>query len=123
MIYLDVAKEIERKRRRLHESIEKNGINSEETRRISIEIDNLLNEYYRKEKQYNENNTMIVFYEKSIKELKNLTLDSGGFPNVKLWNEYALKNNCLNSVSLEFISKLNWHKLEKKIRLELIKKS
>ena len=92
MIYLDVAKEIERKRRRLHESIEKNGINSEETRRISIEIDNLLNEYYRKEKQYNENNTMIVFYEKSIKELKNLTLDSGGFPNVKLWNEYALKN-------------------------------
>lgn len=120
MIYLDVEKEIERKRRKLHNSITKNGINSEETRKISIEIDNLLNEYYRKEKQYNENNTMIVFYEKSIKELKNLTLDSGGFPNVKLWNKYALKNNCLNSASLEYISGMNWHKLEKKIRLELI---
>ncbi len=123
MIYLDVEKEIERKRRRLHESIEKNGINSKETRKISIEVDNLLNEYYNKVKQYNEGNTMIVFYEKSLKELKDLMLDLGGFPNIKLWNEYALKNNCLNSASLEYISGLNWHKLEKKIRLELIKKS
>lgn len=123
MIYLDVEKEIERKRRRLHESIEKNGINSEETKKISIEIDNLLNEYYNKVKQYNEGNTMIVFYEKSLKELRNLTLDLGTFPVVRLWNEYALKNNCLNSASLEYISGLNWHKLEKKIRLELIKKS
>lgn len=122
MIYLDVAKEIERKRKKLHESIEKNGINSEETRKISVEIDNLLNEYYKKAKQYNEGNTMIVFYEKSLKELKNLMLDLGEFPSVKLWNKYASKNNCLNSVSLEYVSSLNWHKLEKNIRLELIKK-
>lgn len=120
MIYLDVAKEIERKRKKLHESIEKNGINSEETRKISVEIDNLLNEYCKKVKKYNEGNTMIVFYEKSLKELKDLMLDLGGFPNVKLWNKYALKNNCLNSASLEYISGMNWHKLEKKIRLELI---
>lgn len=123
MIYLDVEKEIETKRKRLHESIEKNGINSKETRKISIEIDNLLNKYYKKAKQYNEKNTMTVFYEKSLKELKDLMLDLGEFPSLRLWNEYASKNNCLNSASLEYISGLNWHKLEKKIRLELIKKS
>lgn len=119
MIYLDVEKEIERKRRKLHKSIEKNGINSKETRKISIEIDNLLNEYYNKVKQYNEGNTMIVFYEKSLKELRNLTLDLGTFPVVKLWNEYALKNNCLNSASLEYISGLNWNKLRTKILSEI----
>lgn len=122
MIYLDIAREIERKRRLLHSSIRKNGIDSEKTRRISVEIDNLINEYCKKEREYNENNTMIVYYKKSLKELRNLMLDTGSFPNVKVWNEYALKNNCLNYVSMEYISGSNWHELERKIKFNIIKK-
>lgn len=119
MIYLDVAKEIERKRRKLHESIKENGIDSEKTRKISVEIDNLLNEYYKKEKQYDEENTMLAFYRESLQELRNLTIDLGSFPTTQVWNNYAMKNNCLNNVSIEYISGLNWHKLRTRILSEI----
>lgn len=119
MIYLDVAKEIERKRRKLHESIKRNGIDSEETKKISIEIDNLLNEYYKKEKQYNYRSIMTVFYQESLRQLRNLTLDLGSFPTVEVWNEYAYKNNCLSSISMQYISGLNWHKLRTRILSEI----
>ena len=119
MIYLDVAKEIEVKRKKLHESIRKNGIDSIETRKISLEIDNLLNKYYKIEKEYDENNTMIVKYKKSLNELRNLTIDLGSFPNTKIWNKYAMENNCLNHISIEYISGVNWHKIEKRVKLEI----
>lgn len=122
MIYLDIAKEIERKRRKLHNSIEKNGIDSEETKKISLEIDNLLNKYYKIEKKYNEDNIISILYKKSIKEIKKLTIDLGSFPTTKIWNEYAFKNDCLSSISLEYITGLNWHKLERKIKLDITKK-
>ena len=120
MVYLDVAKEIKIKRKELHSSIRKNGKDSIVTKKISIEIRKLLNKYYKKGKQYNYNSTMMVFYERSLKQLKSLTLDLGSFASTKVWNEYADKNDCLSSASMEYISGLNWNKLRTKILLEIL---
>lgn len=119
MMFLDIEKEIERKRKKLHNSIRKNGLNSEETRKISIEIDNLLNEYYKNEKQYDYRSTMLGFYQESLRQLRNLTLDLGSFPSIEVWNEYAYKNDCLSSVSMQYISGLNWNKLRTRILSEI----
>lgn len=100
--------------------------NIEIERKIKNEIDvaepntnrpiaNWISECYTEE----EHNRMFVCYKKSLEELKNLTKDLGSFPSTKLWNEYALKNDCLSYVSMEYISKLNWHKLKRKIKLEI----
>lgn len=75
MIYLDVAKKIEELREKLHKSIDKNGINAKETQKISGNIDKLVNEYYKEEKRYDENNELLIAYNKTIKALKQLTID------------------------------------------------
>lgn len=75
MIYLDVAKKIEELREKLHKSIDKNGINAKETQKISSNIDKLVNEYYKEEKRYDENNELLIAYNKTIKALKQLTID------------------------------------------------
>lgn len=117
MIYLDVAKKIEKLREKLHESINRNGLSSKETQKISSEVDKLVNVYYKQEKKYEEDNDMLIAYNRSIEELKQLTIDLGDFPNVKIWTEYAKRNNCLSYISIEYISGLNWHKLASKIKL------
>ncbi len=43
---------LKRIRNKLHVMIEKYGLNSKETRKVSKHFDDVLNEYYRKEVQY-----------------------------------------------------------------------
>lgn len=108
-----LTKEIEKARKRLHNSIEKNGLNSTETRKISLEIDALINIYYSKELRnktkgrfYSHGNFMGEIYTNSFENLRNLTVDLGEFPTLKIWNEYAKKNICLSVQSIEYISRL-----------------
>ncbi len=75
MIYLDVAKKIEKLREKLHKSINENGLNSKETQKISKEVDKLVNEYYKQDKKYEEDNEMLIAFNKSIEALKQLTID------------------------------------------------
>lgn len=83
MIYLDVARKIEKLRGKLHKSINKNGLNSEETQKISREVDKLVNKYYKKEQQYQENKgALSEEYKEAYEELKKLTKQFGEFPSV-----------------------------------------
>ena len=47
MIYKDIAKKIEKLRKKLHKSIEKNGVDSRKTIRISQKLDEIINVYFK----------------------------------------------------------------------------
>ena len=76
---------IEQLRNKLHESIEKYGINAEETRKISVEIDKMLNE-----RGYNESNLIYNKYLESMLELRKISKIFGKFPTIDEWNKYCL---------------------------------
>lgn len=109
----------EKLRDKLHNSIEKNGINSPETKKISERFDKLVNSYYLHQKQYDKDNIMYKAFEDSIKELRKITREFGEFPSVEGWNKYAKEKLLLCSSSLEYISGLNWHSLRNRILAEI----
>lgn len=108
---------IEQLRNKLHESIDKYGINAEKTRKISVEIDKMLNE-----RGYNESNLIYNKYLESMFELRKISKIFGKFPTIDEWNKYAKENMLLNSESIKYISGLNWHKLKDRIKKDLNKK-
>lgn len=124
----NIFRKIKKARLELEESIKKNGINSFETRKISDEIDKLINEYEKSANIviYPNNSEMKAYYDKSYNALKKITDDFKKFPTVEEWNYYAKENNLLSNVSLEYISKLNWNylkiKVEREINFKIIKK-
>ena len=117
----DVFKKISSLRNKLHKSIEKTGLNSEQTRKISIEIDELVKEYYDsiRETEYPEYSDMYLYYKKSYEALKSVTRQLTKFPTVPEWNKFAKTNGYLGHVPLEYISKLNWKYLKIKVEREL----
>jgi len=114
-------KKIRSLRKKLDKSIQKSGLNSNETRKISNEMDILINEYYSsiEQKEYSEESNMIDYYKQSYKALKKITDEMKKFPSVQEWNKYAKENNYLSNVSLEYISKLRWNYLRVKVLREL----
>ena len=103
-------RKIEKLREKMHKSIEENGIDSVETRELSLKIDNLINKYYQdlqEQKQYLKNSEMYQFYIDSYKELEKVTLEFGEFPKSEDWNHYAKQNGYMTSISMEYISNLN----------------
>lgn len=107
--------DFEKLRDKLHESIEIYGLDSEQTRKISKRYNDLVNDYYQNEKQYNEDSLMYKKYIESVKSLRKMTKDFIEFPTIKLWNFYAKEHNLLNSESLKYISGNNWHNLRNRI--------
>lgn len=105
----------EKLRKKLDESIETTGISSEKTRKISIKYNELVNNYYKKEKQYHAGNFMHKKYLESVQNLRKVTKDFVKFPTIKEWNYYAKENNLLNTESLKYISGNTWHELRNKI--------
>ena len=101
----------ERLRKKLNESIEQNGLNSEKTKKISRKFDELINSYYEKEVQYSHESIMYKKYVESINELSKITKDFAEFPSIPEWNKYAKEKGLLNSESIKYISGLNWHDL------------
>ncbi|MCI8761080.1 MAG: hypothetical protein HFJ34_08280 [Clostridia bacterium] len=102
-------------RKKLHNSIEINGLNSEKTWKISKRYNELVNFHYQNERQYRSNNFMYRKYQESIRYLKRITIDFVEFPTIKEWNHYAKENDLLNSESIKYMSGSSWHKLRNKI--------
>ena len=117
----DSIKKIRSLRNKLHKSIKKNGLDSDETRKISDEMDKLLNEYYDNIQRisYPSDSEMKIYYEYSYKQLKIVTQQLERFPSVQEWNKFAKENVLLSSMSMQYISKLNWNYLRTKILREL----
>lgn len=117
----DEIKKIRNLRSKLHKSIKENGLNSEETRKISSDIDILINEYYDsiEKTKYPLDSEMIVYFNKSYEALKNMTKQLKKFPTVREWNKYAKENKYLLHLSLEYISKLDWNYLQVKVEREI----
>ncbi len=116
----NLLKQIRSIKKKLENSIRKNGLNSPETRKISDKIDKAINDYYSSIKSVNfpSNSKMEVFYKRSYFILKKITEDFGKFPTVVEWNKYAKENGYLSSTSMEYISKLNWNYLKIKVERE-----
>ncbi len=117
----DSIKKIRSLRNKLHKSIKKNGLDSDETRKISDEMDKLINEYYDNIQRisYPSDSEMKIYYEYSYKQLKIVTQQLERFPSVQEWNKFAKENVLLSSMSMQYISKLNWNYLRTKILREL----
>ena len=117
----DSIKKIRSLRNKLHKSIKKNGLYSDETRKISDEMDKLINEYYDNIQRisYPANSEMKVYYEQSYKQLKIVTQQLERFPSTQEWNKFAKENCLLSSMSMQYISKLNWNYLRAKVLREL----
>lgn len=117
----DVYRKINSLRKKLDKSIEKTGLNSNETREISKEIDKLINEYEKSVKivDFPQNSEIFLWYKQSYFELKKITKKNDKFPSIVEWNRYAKNNDLLNHASLEYISKLNWNYLRVKILREI----
>lgn len=117
----DSIKKIRSLRNKLHKSIKKNGLDSDETRKISDEMDILINEYYDNIQRisYPTGSEMKIYYEYSYKQLKIVTQQLERFPSVQEWNKFAKENVLLSSMSMQYISKLNWNYLRTKILREL----
>lgn len=113
---------IERLREKLHEKLNSYDTLSPEVCKISQRLDKLINKHYETEVPYPINSSMKTYYYTSYNHLLNLTKDLSEFPTVKLWDEYAVKNNLLGHISMEFISGMNWNNLRDYILLEIDKK-
>lgn len=48
---------------------------------------------------------MDLMYNRSYEHLKALTTEIDEFSSIETWNKYAKKNSCLNSQSMEYISR------------------
>lgn len=112
---------IERLREKLHEAIDKYGINSNETAEISKKIDKEIDKYYNEEnkKEYPEWSNTPMYFEESYKLLKKVTKEFGEFPTVGGWNKYAKEYNLFSAVSIEYITGLDWNHLRVKVKKEV----
>lgn len=106
-------------RNKLHISIEKYGLNSEETKKISNKFDELVNSYYRNEIQYSEDSIMYIKYIESMKILRKITKVFSKYPTIDKWNKYAKEKHLLCSESLKYITGINWHDLRSRIKSEI----
>lgn len=117
----DNVKRIKSLRNKLHKSIKKYGVKAEETRKISDEMDKLINEYYDNIQQieYPSDSEMRIYYEQSYRAMKTITQQLERFPSIQEWNKFAKENCLLSSMSMQYISKLNWNYLRTKVLREL----
>ena len=99
----DNVKRIKSLRNKLHKSIKKYGVNAEETRKISDEMDKLINEYYNNIQRisYPADSEMKVYYEQSYKQLKIVTQQLERFPSIQEWNQIAKEKKLLSSTAMQ----------------------
>lgn len=114
-------KKIKSLRNKLNRSVIYYGLYSQDTRRMSLKINKLINEYYKTVEQvrFPKYSNMPYLYDISYKALKIVTQQMNKFPTVQEWNAFAKENHYLSNVSLEYISNLDWNYLRVKILREL----
>lgn len=84
-------------RNKMYQYIDKYGLNSEKTLKISQEVDLEINNYY------NNIPAMKYHYEQSILGIQNYFYMYNILPTNSDWNTYAFENNFLSSTSIEYI--------------------
>lgn len=117
----DILKEIRKCRKKLNDSVIKNGIQSFATRKLSDKMDDLINNYYKSVEvvHFPDNSKMKDYYKRSCDEIKSITKELNKFPTISQWNQHAKENNLLSSASLQYITKLDWNYLRAKISKEI----
>lgn len=120
--YMSTKSKIEKLRSKLHDNIKKYGINSKQTKIISMQLDELINEYNKSQQIFDEYNNMKIAYKESLNKIRKIAEEFGEFPSIKEWNKYANEKMLLSSESIKFISHLNWNQLREKVLYEINKK-
>lgn len=118
---------IEKIRQKLNKVVEETGIDSEETLKLSKEINELINIYYatreitytKNQKDYPKDSEIWETYQKSYIELRNNTMEKKQFPSTKKWNNFAKRRTYLNCQAIEYISGLTWNEMREKILKEI----
>lgn len=118
---MKILSEIRKMQKKLNDSIKKNGLNSNETKEISLKIDELINEYYSSVEtvKFPPWSNSDFYYEKSYERLKIATLNEQKFPSVEEWNKIAKEENLFSAISMQYITSLDWNHLRTKIEREL----
>jgi len=91
-------------RGKLEMTINKYGLNSEKTKKISEKFEELINSYYKNEIQYHEDSIMYINYKEAIKTLKNITKEFSKFPTIDEWNKYAKEHDEIETPASELLS-------------------
>lgn len=85
-------------------------LNRKDTTEIEQGFCEYVNDIYSKQVSQN--------YQKSYENLKIVTKTLKSFPTIEQWNNYAKVEECLNHISLQYITRLDWHKLKRKVEKE-----
>lgn len=92
---------IKKLKNKMYQYINKYGLNSEKTLKVSQNLDKELNKYY-------ENSNMKYFYNQSKNGLLKYFNCHANFPDINEWNTYAKENNFLSAESIQYISGKNF---------------
>lgn len=114
-----MSNRFEKLRKKLDKAVEVYGVNSKEAKKISQKFDELVSEFYKKEKQYPTESIIYIKYLETIEELTKITRDFSEYPTIEEWNKYAKDKKLLCSESLKYITGINWHKLRNRIKSEV----
>jgi len=120
----NILKQIRSCRKKLNSAVKRTGLNSIETRKISDKMNELINEYYSSIEtvKFPSSSYMNDFYKTSYESLKKITEEFNKFPSIVEWNKYAKENNLLSSITMEYITTLDWNYLRAKIIREINEK-
>lgn len=102
---------IEKLKQKMNTYINKYGLDSNKTQKISKELDEYINIHNQR------NIKMCQYYYNSIEGIKAYIKQYDNIPNVREWNNYALEKNYLSSESIKYMSGKkfsNWCKIQKK---------
>lgn len=118
---MNVYRKIRSLQRKIDASIAKNGLSDIKTVELSLEIDELINNYYKQTKvrEYPKSSPILYYYNVSYSRLKDLTRERKKFPTVKEWNSYAKGNRLLSTESIKYIAMQEWNYIQIKVEREL----
>ncbi len=118
---MNVYRKIRALQRKLNDSITKNGLSNDKTVELSLEIDELINNYYKQTevRKYPSDSPILYYFNVSYNRLKDYTEEKNKFPTVQEWNRYAKANNLLSTESIKYIAILKWDYLKIKVEREL----
>jgi len=118
---VNVYRKIRSLQRKIDASIAKNGLSDIKTVELSLEIDELINNYYKQTKvrEYPKSSPILYYYNVSYSRLKDLTRERKKFPTVQEWNSYAKGNRLLSTESIKYIAMQEWNYIQIKVEREL----
>lgn len=112
---------IKKLQKQLDNNVKKYGVQDVKSKEIGAKIDDLTNEYYSSINMihFPVKNTTTKFYNTSYTKLKEITKENQKFPTTEEWNKLAMKENLFSSISMQYISELDWNYLRAKVEREV----